>query len=339
MAHELDTTDGVTSFASANLDAWHNLGVTVDGAMDAETAMRESHLAGWNVRKIPVFAHVDGEITETGVTPPMQIEVPGKFATVRTNPVNGNVEPLGVVGPSYTPIQNEENADLLNALVDESGAHFETAGALRGGRETFVTMKLPESMVLDGPGGEDRTDLYIAALNSHDGNSAFRIIVTPVRIVCANTQSAALGAAKSSWSIRHTSGAKSAISEARHSLKLTWKYVAAFEEAAERMIAESVELDEAKRLIESVFALEDADSERKQSVIQEHVNGCVKLMEAPTNEAIAGTRFAVYNSVTEYVDHHWKIRGAGGRTGVRPEMAIRGQFADLKAKSFQLLSV
>ena len=46
----------------------------------------------------------------------------------------------------YVPFQNEACCDLLNALVDESGAHFETAGSMRGGRRVFVTMKLPKTM-------------------------------------------------------------------------------------------------------------------------------------------------------------------------------------------------
>ena len=57
-----------------------------------------------------------------------------------------------------------------------------TAGALRGGRETFVTMKLPNAMVFDGrDGSKDRTEFYLAALNSH-GSSAFRCLVTPIRL-------------------------------------------------------------------------------------------------------------------------------------------------------------
>ena len=72
-----------------------------------------------------------------------------------------------MVGNKYEPVQNEESCALLDALTEESGAHFETAGALRGGRETFVTLKLPESMVFDGrDGSKDRTDFYLAALNS-----------------------------------------------------------------------------------------------------------------------------------------------------------------------------
>jgi Domain of unknown function (DUF932) len=53
---------------------------------------------------------------------------------------------LGIVGSKYEPVQNEESCALLNAVTDESGAVFETAGALRGGREIFVTMRLPTGL-------------------------------------------------------------------------------------------------------------------------------------------------------------------------------------------------
>ncbi len=57
-----------------------------------------------------------------------------------------------VIGSKYEPVQNEESSTPLDALTEESGADFETAGALRGGRETFVTMKLPMSMSSEGRG-------------------------------------------------------------------------------------------------------------------------------------------------------------------------------------------
>ena len=67
---------------------------------------------------------------------------------------------LGVVGEDYQVVQNEQVADMLDKLVDESGAHFETAGSLRGGRSVFVTMKLPESMKVAGV-----DDLDVSKLN------------------------------------------------------------------------------------------------------------------------------------------------------------------------------
>ena len=174
MAHEIETHGTQAAAVFARKDAWHRLGTTVrDRAFTAEEAMRLGHLGGWNVRKLPLTT---AEVSEGGVTP---IEVPG-FATVRTNPFTGAPEALGVVGGGYTPLQNEDHAEFLNLLADESGAIFDTAGSLRGGRQVFITMQLPNSLTV---GGTDRVDLNIAALNSHDGSSAFRILVTPVRVV------------------------------------------------------------------------------------------------------------------------------------------------------------
>src|SRR5687768_9878701 len=125
MAHELDITNGIASFATAREHAWHRLGQVLPGGMTAQQALDAAHLSGWNVRKLPLLITGEDETVDDA------IEVPDKYATVRTNPITGKVEYLGVVGTDFTPIQNEAHADLMNALVDESGAHFETAGALR----------------------------------------------------------------------------------------------------------------------------------------------------------------------------------------------------------------
>jgi phage/plasmid-like protein (TIGR03299 family) len=202
MAHELDITAGHVSFADSRTDAWHHLGQSVGHTMTAREALDAAHLAGWNVRKMPLQVPPQPVVSEHGVTTAAPLPVKEHFATVRTNPITGEFDVLGVVGTKYEPVQNEDSCALLDALVDEGGAHYETAGALRGGRETFVAMRLPESMSFDGKdGSNDRTDFYLAALNSHDGSSKFRFLVTPVRIVCANTQTAAIGCAKASFGI------------------------------------------------------------------------------------------------------------------------------------------
>ncbi|MGO9031958.1 DUF932 domain-containing protein [Mycobacterium sp.] len=171
MAHELDITEGQVSFANSRTDHWHRLGQSVGHTMTAREALEAAHLAGWNVRKMPLQVPRSPSST-TPVSPHRApLAVPDFYATVRTNPINGRLDVLGVVGSKYEPVQNEASCELLDALVDQSGgAHFETAGALRDGRETFVTMKLPSTMVFDGKdGSKDRTDFYLAALNSHDG--------------------------------------------------------------------------------------------------------------------------------------------------------------------------
>ena len=106
---------------------------------DAAQAMSHARLGGWNVRLVGL--QTAPVLDENGVTPPLP--VPDRYATVRTNPVTGAADVLGVVGPAYTVIQHEPHADLLHTLVDESGAHVATAGSLRGGPAVVLSLKLP----------------------------------------------------------------------------------------------------------------------------------------------------------------------------------------------------
>ena len=84
--------------------------------------------------------------TEIRVDGVRTLPVPGAYATIRTNLFTGASEPLGVVGAGYQ-LQNEEHARFLNLLADESGATFDTAGSLRGGRQVFITMRLPRHLL------------------------------------------------------------------------------------------------------------------------------------------------------------------------------------------------
>ncbi|MFD0723948.1 DUF932 domain-containing protein [Streptomyces globosus] len=133
MAHLIEQfSDGTAAFVSAQKSAWHRLGTVTTEALTAEDAMRLAALDGWNVRLVGLHAT---ELTADGAT---LLDVPNHRASVRTHPKTGRPETLGVVGPDYTPVQNEEHAEFLNYLVDESGAHFETAGSLKGGRQVFL---------------------------------------------------------------------------------------------------------------------------------------------------------------------------------------------------------
>ncbi|WP_071288318.1 DUF932 domain-containing protein [Mycolicibacterium llatzerense] len=346
MSHQLDSTNDVVSYADSRTDAWHRLGTPVGHSMTAREALTVAHLVGWNVRKMALSIPRQPVLTELGVTTPAPIPVPDMFATVRDNPiVPGRIDYLGVVGTKYEPVQNEASCTLLDAITDQSGAHYETAGALRDGRDTFITMKLPKTMTLHGRNGQtDRTDFYLAALNSHDGSAAFRVIVTPVRIVCANTQKAALAAARSSYAIRHTTGARAAITQARHALGLTWRYLEAFEAEAAALYAQDMHVDEMREFATTLVKADDpAASRTARTRRQQQANHIVKLfVSSPTVANVAGTRWAAYNAVSEYLDHHQPVRGARNHGDAVTARAIRavtaGSAADtLKLQAFRLL--
>lgn len=331
MSHELnELAPGIHSFASARLDAWHALGNVVDATMDARQALEASHLAGWNVRKTELFAR-----DENGV----ELPVDNRFATIYTNPVTGQSQYLGVVGGHYAPIQNEEHADLLDAIVDESGAHFETAGSLRGGRETFITMKMPESILV---GGEDRVDTYLIGLNSHDASSSFRFLISPVRVVCANTQAAALRDAVSSFSVRHLKGANANLQEAREALGMTWKYVEEFEAKAQQMIERTISDNTFEKIVGQLFGAETATTTRAKNLVDEHRAGLMSLWkgDSDTMKLVKGTRWGAYQAVTEYVDHYMSVRSTSdGAQLARARRAVTSKAVQsIKETAFAALS-
>jgi len=328
MAHELETlANGQTAFASARLSAWHQLGTVTDACMTAQEVMTKAWLGGWEVRKIALQGL---EITDAGIT---KVDCPDKFMTVRTNPVTKETEYLGIVGDDYTTVQNEQVAEVLNLLVDASGAHFETAGSMRKGRSVFVTMKLPDAMTI---AGVDRLDLYLAATTSHDGTASLRLDATPVRIVCANTQRMAYQRSQGSYTFRHTGNVTGKIAEARQALGLMWKHFDAWQSEAEKMLDATLTVGQFEAIVTQVWPLAEDASDTAVNKAKQRAGVLRYLItEADTVKAIRGTRWAGYQAITEYLDHY-----APATSGlIRAQRALTVAGTDLKARAFDLLAV
>ena len=84
MAHMLEQYGDMASFASLREPAWHGLGTVFDHEVTASEMLSLAHLDNWNVRC-------------------EEVSLPGRshrnyFATVRTNPFDGENDVLGVEG-------------------------------------------------------------------------------------------------------------------------------------------------------------------------------------------------------------------------------------------------
>lgn len=303
MAHELDINAGTASFVSSRTDAWHRLGITLPDAFTAEEAMEHGHLGGWDVRKVPMFAQVD-----TPLLGPINVEVTDRKVVVRDNPViPDQVDVLGTVGNNYAIIQNEEHAEFLDTLVDESGAHFETAGALKGGSQVFITMKLPGHINV---GGVDPVENYLAAINSHDGSMAFTIMVTPVRIVCKNTMNLAFANQSNIVRIRHSAGAHGSISRAREALEMSFNYLDGFQEEAERLINTPMSSAAFEEIIRIEFGAGDDATVNASTRADTKIEELLALFdESETHAEVRNTAWAGLNAMTEWYDHFSPTRG------------------------------
>ena len=142
-------------------------------------------------------------------------DVPNAFATVRTDT---NVV-LGVVGSSYLPVQNIDAFTFFDPLVDRSEAIYHTAGVLSNGSKIWLLAKLPDYIKVGKK--NDPVEKYVLLYNSHDGSSHIRVKLTPVRVVCNNTLTAALQGSEAEVRIKHTASATEKLQEAHKVLELT----------------------------------------------------------------------------------------------------------------------
>lgn len=276
MAHEVET------MFSAREVPWHGLGTVTEDALTAKDAIVAGGL-DWNVALHDLYAEVGGK----------KIKVPDRHAVVRDN----DSRILGTVGTKYTPFQNREAFAFADSLVDSGDAMYETAGSLRHGRVIFLTMKVPTEIKI---AGEDAHDLYLVLRTSHDGTMAISVYVTPIRVVCMNTMTMAVAAAKQRWSMPHVSTIEGKLQEARETIRLTFDYAHSFVEMGNQLVATKITDDQLHALLEDTLP----NRPKTADVIEEMMH---LYRESPTN-GYTGTGWGAMNALTEYFDHGREVR-------------------------------
>ena len=250
--------------------------------------------------------------------------VPHRWATVRTD--TGAV--LGIVDDSYEPVQNRDAFTFFDNLVGADEAIYETAGVLGRGERIWILAKLPGYIKVNR---KDIVGKYLLLSNSHDGSSLVRVKLTPIRVVCNNTLTAALQG-EGEVHIRHTSKAAEEMKQALSLLGLTnslfERLGAIFNRMALTKITDKQLQDYVKALVPDKGEGEDEDFEKNERIrkafLELHASG-------QGADLSRGTLWGAFNCVTEYTDH-----GTEGNPGTRLESMWFGRGEQLKLKAFQL---
>jgi phage/plasmid-like protein (TIGR03299 family) len=284
--------------------AWHGLGHVVDGTMPAREAFALGE-ADWEVLSTPIFD-------------PTGSPIEGYQAVTRGD--NGNV--LSVQKASYTLVQNEQLIKLAEALHED--AEMSAVCVLDEGRKVTFTAKIngAEGEVLKG----DEICQYIVGATSHDGSISFQTLFTPVRVVCANTLSAALGHADRTGatskgkriSIRHTLNCNSLIDRLSEIIDIKRQEFTAGLEELEAMAAKPCTTAQFKAYCEGVFADQLAGTVNAKRGDKSSARAKT-LSDLPQWDSVAnkfagdgigfdikgvqGTYWGAYNAITEWVTH------------------------------------
>ena len=303
MGHMLEQYGDMASFASLREPAWHGLGTVLDEAVSTSKMLQVAHLAGWNVRL-------------------EELQLPGRshrqhFATVRTNPFDGESDVLGVVGERYNVLQNEELFAFGDAILD--GAKWETAGSIKNGTVVFGSLRLERTTEIDPKGRNDLMNNYLLVHTSHDGSLAIQASITPVRVVCQNTLNMAVGArgksAKQSFRIRHTQTVGGKVAAAREALGLAHKYLDEFDRQAQEMIAKEISDKQFFDIITTAYPKPEKDAKGSMTKWENKIDTLNDIYSSGTVANIKGTAWGAYNTMTERLDWFRNPRG-GNAEGV-----------------------
>lgn len=334
MSHELQFVNGEASYAGRE-PAWHALG-TVIKDLTYEQAMEKAHLADWNVRAEP-FVAIPGSEDEIPDNAPFRelggVSVDDFQIIVRDNPATSTAEALGIVGGRYRAVQNEA-ALAVAPFLEDLGATVETAGAIRGGRQVFLSLSLGGGFVLDPEGAGDRIQGYLLLRTSHDGSVAVEAAATWLRVVCANTFDIALGQSERAYKVRHTAKAPERLAEAQAILLRANGYGQALGELAQRLYRVPMTSGQFIEVAKTVYP--EPESKRGKTLWTKKLDLLGDLFTGGgdveyTLGNVSGTAWAGLNAMTERIDWHRQARGgdgasiAAGASGFVPAVTVEKQ--------------
>lgn len=254
--------------------------IDISSATSVDEALSLSGM-DWDVKPKPIF-------DEAGV------KFPNYVANVRQD-TNGL---LGIVTDRYRIVQNKDAFEFVDNLSSE-GFEFESAGTFRDGRSIWLMGHLPKENILG-----DEVANNIVFVNSHDGSSGVKVMMTPVRVICSNMLNLALRRASRSWSTKHTHSIYSKLEEAQHTLGLAEKYMSELKIEADRLSNITITDAKIEEIFDKMFPVDPSkDSERKIKNVSALKDGFIKCYDEADIKKFKGTVYGAINAMADLVDH------------------------------------
>lgn len=295
---------------------WHGLGKILPNAPSVKEAIQ---LAGldWEAKLHRQYIKIDGEEKHTD-----------SYAVIRST----DKSVLGIVGPTFKPLQNRDAFTWFQPWIDAGDATLETAGSLKNGKRVWILAKLQRANIEVVPG--DEIAKFILLSNGHDGTMAVRAGLTPVRVVCANTLASAHSAGGSKlFRIRHANSTMVALEKIQEVTNLVDAKFEASKDQYRSLAKKNINITDLKRYITMVFKPAD-DSVENEDKCERLVDNIIPLFEngRGTNiPGVRGTLWGAYNSLSEYLQHE-RGRSADNRL----DSAWFGQGAALNQRALNI---
>lgn len=321
MSHEVET------MAYANEVPWHGLGFPVSDDLTPEQMMVAAKL-DWTVSKRPLWTANGAESDEPSV------RVPGQFALTRDT----DNAILSLVGKSYKPVQNADAMDFFTRFTEAGHMTMETAGSLSGGKFVWALARVGKDLSLDR---KDKISPYVLLCSPHQVNRSLIIQFTPIRVVCRNTLTFALGAglrgSEAAFRMPHSvlfdDTAKKA---AEKTLGIVTEQAKLFRDHAAALADLKATEEEVASYFRAVAKLPEPEAEEAQAITKDPkllrlFQGAYEASPGADFASAKGTFWGAFNAVTYVADHQLGRSRDNGLTN-----AWFGDVAAMKRRAFSL---
>lgn len=282
-------------------ESWHALEQKAPTAMLVHAGAKLARVDG-ECRIVPAFYEA---------TPGFMQKAPDSIRVV----LNDQGVPISSCGADYVPLCK---ATIFNALDKAlSGKPLvSTIGELDEGRRAWVqTVPFNRFEPVAGDPVEERLTLVW----SYDESITMRWFLSFTRVVCHNTLTASISDSKrrkgprEHVEIRATKNGNVKVQETGETLALLSQHGQSLREAFTRLAAKKVTREYVQDFLLHMFP-SDPDSKRSESVAQ---NKRVDVLALTANGIgmgrIAGTRWALFNAVTQWIDRERSVQGSTDR--------------------------
>lgn len=315
-----------TALAQRNIRLGHNL----TGVDNMETALERAGL-NWGLRvldagqPISLFDSNTGEVIVT--------TIPDHRLVLRDD----NQVTLGVVKGKYQEVDNRSVFHDLGQSLLNQGAKLNAGGEFDHGRKTWLLFDLPGTNV-ELLNGQDLVKWQAAIRTTHDGSGNITAELRGTRLVCTNGMTSTIKGVPHTFSIRHTASAETRMKEAETVMAGANRYAKAFASAAQHMLDTPMTRAQFIEFIEGMFpkpVVKDGESTRGLTLWETRQRELLALFSfAETNHLGRGSRWAAFNSVTEYLDWNATVRGGTDLAATRARRQFDGTNQPVRDRAF-----
>jgi len=224
-----------------------------------------------------------------------------------------NKKCLGTVGNIYEIINNSEAFAFFDSIVGDNKASYKKYQEFNGGKKVCITARFNEKQAVNVG---DEVGNQIQLINSFDGSTSFKVILSVLRLVCTNGMVS--NSKEHIISIRHSKSKDQRMQQAFQVLGKSQKSFEIFMDNARQMAQKSIDVNMVDTFINELLSIDpEKDISTKKQNAFDAINELVYTGKGNKGESV----WDLYNGVTEYYDH---VVGSNSDARVKSSMFSNG---------------